>query len=278
MPVIESTERRVDVDGIARDVVTMGLKMVTRGYDTGFHRHRKAQCVMAVSGVLTCEAEGGIWIVPPQAAVWVPPGVEHRIPLAGSVEGYNAFIEPAAARGLPCACCTIAATPLLRELLVRTAQYPADVPEGGMESRVASLLLEEIAIAEVGGMHLPMPKDERLRAVFRSIVESPADRGTLVAWAKRHAMSERTFSRLVVAETGMSFGRWRQQLGIILAIQRMAEGASVRQGARALGFESVGSFVTMFRKALGTSPGRYMAGRSNGGRVDGRDEVGVPGG
>ncbi|AGA26404.1 AraC family transcriptional regulator [Singulisphaera acidiphila] len=263
MPVIESTEKRVDVDGITRDVLTMGLKMVTRRYDTGFHRHRKAQCVMAVSGVLTCEAEGGIWIVPPQDAVWIPPGIEHRITLAGSVEGYNAFIEPAVARGLPSACCTIAATPLLRELLVRTAQYPTDVPEGGMESRVASLLLEEIAIAEVGGMHLPMPKDERLRAVFRSIVECPADRGTLVAWAMRHAMSERTFARLVVAETGMSFGRWRQQLGVILAIQRMAEGASVQQVAGDLGYESVGSFVTMFRKALGTSPGRYMSGRSS---------------
>jgi AraC-like DNA-binding protein len=218
---------------------------------------------MAVSGVLACEAEGGIWIVPPQDAVWLPPGVEHRITLAGSVEGYNAFIEPAAARGLPSACCTIAATPLLRELLVRTAQYAAEVPDGGMESRVASLLLEEIAIAEVGGMHLPMPEDERLRAVFRSIVESPAERGTLASWAKRHAMSERTFARLVVSETGMSFGRWRQQLGIILAIQRMADGASVQQVAGDLGYESVGSFVTMFRKALGTSPGRYMATRSN---------------
>jgi AraC-like DNA-binding protein len=261
MPIIESRERRVDVDGIARDVVTMGLKMVTRGIDTGFHRHRKAQCVMAVSGVLTCEAAGGIWIVPPAAAFWIPPGIEHRITMAGSVEGYNAFIEPAAARGLPQACRTIAATPLLRELLVRTAHYPIEVAEGGMESRVASLLIEEITIAEVGGMHLPMPKDERLRAVFRSIVESPADRGTLAGWAKRHAMSERTFARLVVAETGMSFGRWRQQLGIILAIQRMAEGASVQQVACDLGYESVGSFVTMFRKALGTSPGRYMSGR-----------------
>ena len=263
MPLIESTKRVVDVESVTRDVLTMGLKMVTRGYDTGFHRHRKAQCVMAVSGVLTCEAEGGIWIVPPQDAVWVPPGVEHRITLAGSVEGYNAFIEPASARGLPCACCTIAATPLLRELLIRTAQYPAEVPEGGMESLVAALLLEEIAIAEVGGTHLPMPNDDRLRAVFRSIVESPAHRGTLAAWAKRHAMSERTFARLVVAETGMSFGRWRQQLGIILAIQRMAEGASVQQAAGGLGYESAGSFVTMFRKALGTSPGRYMAGRSS---------------
>jgi AraC-like DNA-binding protein len=263
MPVLESTETKVDIDAVSRGVVTVGLKMVTRGFDTGFHRHRKAQCVMAVSGVLTCEAEGGIWIVPPQSAVWIPPGVEHRITLAGSVEGYNAFVEPAAARNLPSKCCSISATPLLRDLLVRTAQYPADVAEGGMESRVAALLLEEIAIAEVGRLHLPMPKDERLRAVFQSVMESPADRRTMGAWAKRHAMSERTFARLVVAETGMSFGRWRQQLGIILAIRRMAEGASVQQVAGDLGYESVGSFVTMFRKALGTSPGRYMAGRSS---------------
>ncbi len=261
MPVLDSTEIKVDVDGISRDVVTMGLKMVARGYETGFHRHRKAQCVMAVSGVLTCEADNGIWIVPPRVAVWIPPGVEHRITLAGRVEGYNAFVEPAAARDLPFTCCTITVTPLLRELLVRTAQYPIDLVEGGMESRVAALLLEEIAIAEVGRLHLPMPKDGRLRAVFQSMVESPADRRTLAGWAKRHAMSERTFARLVVAETGMSFGRWRQQLGIILAIQWMAEGGSVQQVASALGYESVGSFVTMFRKALGTSPGRYMAGR-----------------
>jgi AraC-like DNA-binding protein len=263
MPVLKSTEIKVDVDGISRDVVTMGLKMVTRKYETRFHCHRKAQCVMAVSGVLTCEAEGGIWIVPPQAAIWIPPDVEHCITLAGSVEGYNAFVEPAAARGLPSECCTISVTPLLRELLIRTAQYPIEVAEWGMESRVASLLLEEIAIAEMGQLHLPMPKDRRLRAIFQSIMERPGDRKTLGVWAKRHAMSERTFARLIVAETGMSFGRWRTQLGIILAIQWMAEGASVQQVSSDLGYESVGSFVTMFRKALGISPGRYMAGRES---------------
>jgi AraC-like DNA-binding protein len=261
MPVLDTTAIVIDVECVSRDVLTVGLKMVTRRFDTGFHRHRKAQCVMAVSGVMTCEAEGGIWIVPPQAAIWIPPGLEHRITLAGSVEGYVAFVEPAVARDLPSACCTIAATPLLRELLVRTAQYPIELADGGMESRVASLLLEEIAVAEVGRLHLPMPRDKRLRAIFESIMERPDDRRTLGAWAKRHAMSERTFARLIVAETGMSFGRWRQQLDIMLAIQWMAEGAAIKKVAGDLGFASVGSFVTMFRKALGSSPGRYMAGR-----------------
>jgi AraC-like DNA-binding protein len=68
-------------------------------------------------------------------------------------------------------------------------------------------------------------------------------------------------NRLLVAETGLSFGRWRQQLHIILAIQKLARGATVQSVALDLGYESASSFVTMFRKALGTSPARYMARR-----------------
>jgi AraC-like DNA-binding protein len=59
----------------------------------------------------------------------------------------------------------------------------------------------------------------------------------------------------------MSFGRWRQQLSVILAVRWLAGGTSIQRVAADLGYESVPSFVTMFRKALGTSPGRYMAER-----------------
>lgn len=63
---------------------------------------------------------------------------------------------------------------------------------------------------------------------------------------------------------GMSFGRWRQQLAIMLAVKWMAEGVTIQQVAFDLGYESVPSFVNMFRKALGTPPGRYMAERHPG--------------
>jgi AraC-like DNA-binding protein len=59
----------------------------------------------------------------------------------------------------------------------------------------------------------------------------------------------------------MSFGRWRQQLNLILALQWLAKGTTIQAVAADLGYESAGSFVTMFRKALGASPGRYMAAR-----------------
>jgi AraC-like DNA-binding protein len=89
----------------------------------------------------------------------------------------------------------------------------------------------------------------------------PSERGTVEQWARRAGMSERTLARLLMRETGMSFGRWRQQLSVMIALRWMADGASIQRVAHDLGYESAGSFVTMFRKALGVSPGRYMASR-----------------
>ena len=89
----------------------------------------------------------------------------------------------------------------------------------------------------------------------------PSDRATVQAWARRIEVSERTLSRLVLRETGMTFGRWRQQLHIVLALQWLSQGASVQSVATDLGYESSSSFVVMFRKALGVSPARYMTRR-----------------
>ena len=47
-------------------------------------------------------------------------------------------------------------------------------------------------------------------------------------------------------------------------IKWLAGGASIQKVAADLGYESAPSFVTMFRKALGASAGRYMAERHPG--------------
>lgn len=56
----------------------------------------------------------------------------------------------------------------------------------------------------------------------------------------------------------MSFGRWRQQLHIGLALQRLASGQSVMNVAFDLGYESTSAFIAMFRRMLGTTPARYF--------------------
>ncbi|MEI9851665.1 MAG: helix-turn-helix transcriptional regulator [Sphingomonas sp.] len=255
----------IDPDEVPRPVVTYGVVMSDiDGIELDSHRHVKGQVMLVQRGALSCEVEGGLWIVPPRSAVWIPGGALHAIKATGALEGYNAFIDPAVARGLPEACCAVSVTPLLRELLTRAASLPALYDENGANARLVGVLLDEIAAAEVEDLHLPMPTDPRLRRIAGEMMDAPAERGTLQGWAKRAGMSERTLERLISRETGMSFGRWRQQLGVVLAVKWLAGGASIQEVAADLGYESVPSFVTMFRKALGTSPGRYMAERHSG--------------
>lgn len=264
----------LDPDLVPRPVVTFGAmgEMTARlsqevedfyqhRKEMDFHCHRKAQLVLVLRGIITCEAQGGFWIVPPQSAIWIPSEVLHKITAAGSIECYVAFVAAHVAAHLAPTCCALTATPLLRELLIRSADFPLLYPEGGIESNLATLLLDEIAAAPTGNLHLPMPTDARLRKIVEMIMEAPAERGTLQSWARRVGLSERTLARLLTQQTGMSFGRWRQQFHLMLAVKWLGSGSSVQKVADDLGYESAGSFVTMFRKALGTSPARYMAQR-----------------
>ena len=77
-------------------------------------------------------------------------------------------------------------------------------------------------------------------------------------WADALAMNRRTFTRLFRAETGMSFGEWRQQACLFAALPRLAAGESVTALALDLGYESPAAFTSMFKRVLGAPPSRYM--------------------
>ncbi len=259
------SEDFIEPDVVPRPVVTYGFVAENfDGFELAPHSHLKGQIMLVQRGALSCEVEGGLWIVPPRSALWIPGGALHAIKVNGALEGYNAFVDPAVSEGLPRACCAVSVSPLLRELLTRAARLPSHYEEGGANSRLLAVLLDEIAAAKVEDLHLPMPGDGRLRRLVEAMMASPADRSTLETWATRAGLSERTLARLIGRETGMSFGRWRQQFAVMLAVKWLAGGASIQKVAADLGYESVPGFVSMFRKTLGAPPGRYMAERYGG--------------
>ncbi|AUX40184.1 AraC family transcriptional regulator [Sorangium cellulosum] len=246
---------------VARPVNAIGLSMASGGLESEPHAHRESQLLYLVRGELICEGSSALWIVPPQSALWIPASVTHRIRARAPLEGYSVFVEPGAAPDLPQDCCAVSVTPLFRELVLRLATRPALYDLEGPDARLVSVLLDELATVSIEKHRLPMPVDPRLRRLVDVMIAAPAIGATTRTWAKRIGVSERTLNRILVEETGLSFGRWRQQLHIILAIQKLSRGATVQNVALDLGYESASSFVTMFRKALGTSPARYMASR-----------------
>ena len=141
-PHTDFVELMDEVSAARRKVVTVGVEMQTAGWELEVHSHQKAQLMLSLSGVGTCEVEGGIWLVPPQSAFFVPGGMMHRVTSAGKIEGYAVFIDPDETRALPSKCTTITVNPLLRELIIRSAQFPTNYKQGGTESRVTALLLD----------------------------------------------------------------------------------------------------------------------------------------
>lgn len=247
------------VDNVPRDFVAASFAgSLERWEQSRQHCHRKAQLLYTVRGVINCEVEDGIWIVPPQCAVWIPGGLPHTAFGSGNIECLCVFVEPTAAPDLLPDCCTIAVSSLLRQLLVRAADLPEFYDVEGRDGRLVSVLLDELAAAPIENLRLPIPADPRLKKLAELLLAKPTDRATLAEWASRVALSERSLSRMLMDEIGMSFGRWRRQLHVILALQRLTAGESVQTVALDLGYESASSFVTMFRKVLGKPPGRYL--------------------
>jgi AraC-like DNA-binding protein len=76
--------------------------------------------------------------------------------------------------------------------------------------------------------------------------------------AAEAGMSRRTFTRLFRAQSGVSFGEWRQQVCLLAAIERLSMGQPVTHVALDLGYASPSAFAAAFRRVLGETPSQYV--------------------
>lgn len=120
------------------------------------------------------------------------------------------------------------------------------------------MLLDELAVLPVAPIDLPMPHDARALRVAKHVRETVDGAHTLARVAKHAGASSRTLERLFRAETGLSFGAWRQRARLLRAPQLLADDATVTQTALSVGYESTSAFVAAFRRTIGTTPGRYF--------------------
>jgi AraC-like DNA-binding protein len=249
---------REDFQTVPRSIGAMA-KDFPDGFFIAPHAHPRSQLIHASSGVMRVRTPQGAWIVPPHRAVWVPADIVHDVRMAGAVAMRTLYIEPGAVAALPRECCVVAVSPLLRELILRASAAPLLYDEAGPDGRVMALILDELRVLPVLPLNLPMPQDARLAKISRAILDDPANALTLHAWGRRVGASSRTLARLFLRETGMTFGRWRQQARLMEALSRLAQGQSVTTIALDLGYDSPSAFTFMFRRALGRTPSAYFS-------------------
>lgn len=256
-PARRPADGREDIDAIPRGVA-FRCNDYDRAHAVAGHRHRRAQLLFASRGVMRVTTDHGIWVVPPQRAVWLPAGTLHAVSSPGPLSLRNLYFDPSLCTALPTQCRVVAVSPLLRELILRAVELDPLYDEQGAEGRLMRVILDQIETLPVVPLHLAMPGDGRLQAIARALQARPGDDRPLAAWGTRVGASERTLARLFVRETGHTFGQWRQQVRLLVALEGLAQGRPVALVAAELGYERPSAFIAMFRRALGRTPARFF--------------------
>lgn len=247
-----------DYQHVARPVAAMP-KDFPSGHHIARHSHERGQLVYATRGVMRVATDQGTWVVPPQRALWIPPGVEHEIRMSGTVAMRTLYIAPETTTGLPADCQVIEVSDLLRALILAAMEEPVDYDSGSRGEAIAQLLLHELRGVAVVPLHLPLPQDVRLQAVCRRMQENLSADLDIETLAQDAGMSSRSLARLFQRETGMGFLAWRQQARLAEALAQLSSGKPVALVASDLGYASPAAFTAMFRRSLGTTPGKYFS-------------------
>ena len=250
-----------DLESFPQSVVAYGREL-SKGEVLPFHHHKRGQLVYASQGVMSVTTHSTSYIVPSQRAVWMPEHVEHKIEALSDVSMRTLYIDPNLQISVPGHTCILQVSPLLRELIITAVSQGTTYEEGTPQSRIMSVILDQIGELPIVSLALPMPQDDRLIKITRALIIEPANQLDLEHWAKQVGASKRTLSRLFKSELGMSFTQWRQQRRIHRAIELLSTGLSVTTIAQEVGYENTSAFIAVFKRSLGITPFNYLSGKS----------------
>lgn len=222
------------------------------------HQHPWGQLAYASRGILKITIPNGSFIVPPQQAMWLPPGTPHEVSTRYGASFRSLYIADDWAQELPEQPQTLRVDNLLKELILTAAQWPQNYTLSATNTRLLQVLVDRIAGASRTPLYLPMPSDKRLKPIVNHLSSNPANNQTLIQWATEVGACSRTLNRLFNRETGMGFNQWRQQLRLLYSLELIENGHNITSVALDLGYDSSSAFITMFKKQLGQSPKQYV--------------------
>ncbi|MDR2306989.1 MAG: helix-turn-helix transcriptional regulator [Paucimonas sp.] len=246
-------DARFDPDSFSAPVV--GICSALGEHDSGSHRHARGQLLFTRQGCVRIEAPGRLCLLPPTQAAWIPAGLMHRARMRETVDYRSLYFSPALSAALPVEITILGVNPLLRALLERMAEAPFDCHwQEGASAHLLALCLSELGQAPRQPLFLPLPGDRRLQGLVQSLERLPPALGEL---ARHVGASERTISRVLRRDTGMSYQQWRQQWRLLRAVEQLALQRPQGEIAETLGFATDSAFIAFFRGMTGVTPGAW---------------------
>ena len=182
-----------DAPGLSRALA----RHYPRGLHIEPHSHTWAQVLYAVSGVMWVETGREALVVPPQRAVWLPPGTPHAIHMMSAVEMRNLYLHECDVGHLSKQCEVFQIDGLLRELIKTIAEREHERSDAWLAT-ASQLAAMELAHAKRSSLRIPLPDaagasdapgtasasdpsgtsgtaDRRLAMLCRAVIDNPSN-------------------------------------------------------------------------------------------------------
>lgn len=235
------------VDGLNRDADPEKL-----------HSHVTGQLALCLSGAAGLEMSDGFCAIPPHCAIWLPPHVPHNGVLGIGTRTIYFMVAASICKHLPLKPQRLMLNSMTQAMIEHFTLVYKSADDCVQAARIAAVILGELQLAKTLPIDFsPMPKSSALRRIAMELLTPEGERLSNAQWAQRYAMSERTLSRKVMAETGMSFRAWRQRTLFMAGMGALLGGARVEEIAAQLGYGTPSSFIAAFKTMFGCSPGKY---------------------
>ncbi|WP_115720235.1 helix-turn-helix transcriptional regulator [Gallaecimonas mangrovi] len=221
---------------------------------TALHQHANGQLLVNLSAMARIDTLHQHWLLPKGSAVWLPGNMPHGVRSFGACRGYSGYFPTAMAAQLPGAIKVFQSGELLRSLMKKSAEFAAGHP---LHQHLVPLLINEIDEALAQPFVLELPTDKRLQEMAAALVAKAELPVTVEQAAKALHISPKTLQRRWQQSCGSAFKSWLIQLRMLKAAELLGHGQSVTAVALELGYQSISTFIDIFKARFAVTPGQY---------------------
>lgn len=218
----------------------------------------------ARSGMMTLEATGRRWTLPPARAAVIPANQPIHVTLPRQVEASSVLFDPGVFAAPAVTLTVIDMSPLARELVRACSVFtdrnlPLDAYGRQLFSTLAMVVGRLVQCPSPISMPLARSREviEAVRIAEAQLARPPE----FEVVAAAVATSPRSLTRKLSSELGLTWRQTVQRLRMIRAVDLLSENSlSITAVAFAVGYESLSAFNTGFRELTGTTPSEYRKG------------------
>lgn len=222
------------------------------------HSHPEAMLAWCYRGTVWVYLESTMWRLSPGQGVWVPPRTPHTARHERDAVGCYTYVPGEALTEHIDEVWRVVVPRAVQEMLLHLSIH--DMPTD-LRVRAQQVLIDMLEDPELsredGALEVPLPADERVRALVEAVLEQPGDPRTAQELFAQHGLHERTVLRVFTSEVGMSFGQWRTGVRMTSAARLIVGGTPVGIAGQMSGYETTSAFSAAFKGYFGSTPRQF---------------------